>query len=75
MCQEVPTKYSTIHFFETLLHPKAVNLFVFTMKLQATDRLLLIHSYKVAYDWKSVYTARYKNIIRIHIRLSSFSLL
>lgn len=73
--QEVLTKYSTTHFFELLLHPKAVNLFVFTRKYQTTDRLLLIHNYKVIYDWKSVHTAHFKNIIRVPSDLSSFSLL
>lgn len=67
-CQEVPTKYSAIHFFELLFHLKAVNLFVFTVKFQATDRMLLIHSHKVVYDWKSIHTARCKNIIRVHRR-------
>lgn len=72
MCQEVPTKYSTIHFFELLLHLKAVNLFVFAIKFQATDRLLLIQGRKVVYDWKSVHVASCKNSIRVHIRPTFF---
>lgn len=55
------------------INPNAVNLFLFRMDFQATDRWLLIHTCKFIYDWKSVHITHFKNIIRVHMRFMVFS--